>query len=283
MSKPKRPRKSDESGASPGFNIPPEARKMFEDAVRQHQAKEGFASDDQETVSKFAYDQMVKEYKAKLEKANADKEKFKTENAQLRKDKTAAEKRAQKLDVQVSDLNSKLDKAKNDLKSAKDEIKNLNDTLKKRPVETVVMSDDSEIKKLTKKLEKAEKDIDALESERDGLNDAIDEKGQEIENLKARTAELEGQLESLKEDEEETSGTITWETATRFTSDLFTEKRYKVMIARTGEYMSFTPDIEGKAICIDKSIDIPIMANYLDFEKRTFDVHQKGSTMVIFF
>lgn len=283
MTKPKKPKKSDENTASPGFNIPPEARKMYEEAVKQHQAKEGFASNDQETVSKFSYDKMEKEYKTKLEKANADKEKFKSENAELRKGKAAAEKRVQKLDGQISDLNGKIDKAKEDLKEARDEIKKLNDSLKRRPVETIVKSDDSEIKKLGKKLEKAEESRHSLESEIDGLNATIGERDQEIEKLKARIWELEGQLESLTGEEQEIAGTITWETSTTFTSDLFSEKRYRVMMSRTGEYMSFTPDIEGKAICIDNSIDIPMMADLKDFEKRTFDAHQDGKTLIIFF
>lgn len=60
-------------------------------------------------------------------------------------------------------------------------------------------------------------------------------------------------------------GVVRRSTETRFDSDLFTERRYLVRLARNGHTISFTPDVEGPATCIDHGINLPRPKDLIPF------------------
>ncbi|AMK13765.1 hypothetical protein AUP07_0716 [methanogenic archaeon mixed culture ISO4-G1] len=283
MAKPKKSKKSEDSQKPPSFNVVPEAYEMYEKARQEQQAHAVFTSKDNETVSKLKYDNMEKDYKKKLDKAVKDKDKFKNENAELRKENSKLQKSEDALKKQINQQNKTIEEKKKELERSQTEIKTLKDNLKKRPVEKVVEKDDSEIKKLNKKLESVTASLETEKSENGKLHEQIEDKDSEIEELKGKISDLEKELESHVKGEPETAGTIVWDSPTSFKSDLFTEKRYAVKLARSGEYITFTPDIEGKAVCIDNVIDLPAIGDYLNYESRTFEAQLNGKTLIIFF
>ncbi len=52
-------------------------------------------------------------------------------------------------------------------------------------------------------------------------------------------------------------------------SDLFSSPRYLVRMSRDGRRMRFSPDIEGRAICRDGAIDMPLLAELVPFSEPT--------------
>ena len=61
-------------------------------------------------------------------------------------------------------------------------------------------------------------------------------------------------------------GVVRRSTATRFDSDIFTDGKYLVRLARNGRSISFTPDVEGSAICIGGGIELPRMRDIIPFQ-----------------
>jgi len=102
----------------------------------------------------------------------------------------------------------------------------------------------------------------------------------EKESLKKRVEELESEIEN-KPDSLDSIGIVQWLTETVFFSDLFTEKKYSVRLARSGEYMTFLPDVEGKCRCEGGKIVIPDMGRYLDFKKTDFQAYADGKMIRI--
>ncbi|MBR6213360.1 MAG: hypothetical protein IKQ67_01770 [Candidatus Methanomethylophilaceae archaeon] len=97
----------------------------------------------------------------------------------------------------------------------------------------------------------------------------------EKESLEKRVEELESKIEN-KPDSLDSIGTVQWLTETEFFSNLFTEKKYSVRLVRSGEYMTFLPDVEGKCRCEGGKIIIPDMGRYLDFKKTDFQLMLTG-------
>ena len=274
----------------PKINITPEMREMYEKAKREAMGEPVFTSDQNETVPKLRFDNLEAEYKK-------EKKDWADEKKRLKKELTDSKKEIQKLSSQVKEkdktiesLNEKLKTSTDNLKKANGEIEDLRKQLKEKPVETVVKQDDAKIDELNKKLEAQNKELEEKKGENGSLNAKIEELEGQITALKQRIDELEQENSNLKNgsgyeegSESDSVGCIEWASPTQFRSPLFKDGRYSVKLARSGEYITFTPDVEGKAICCDQSIEIPSLSRYLTFQKRSYEafVHENSIRILL--
>ena len=241
---------------------------------------EVFSSPDNEMVSKVKYDNLEKEYKKKLGKANEEKDHFKKDNQTLREDKGRLENKLKETGEMLQNSEAEVKSLKDQLRSEQQNSKDLAQQLKERPVETIIQKDDSEIESLKKKKKAVEDELDHEKEQVSKLEKEIDCLQAEKESLEKRVKELESEIEN-KPDSLDSIGTVQWLTETEFFSDLFTEKKYSVRLARSGEYMTFLPDVEGKCRCEGGKIVIPDMGRYLDFKKTDFQAYADGKMIRI--
>ncbi|MDO5854035.1 MAG: hypothetical protein Q4Q62_08405 [Thermoplasmata archaeon] len=226
---------------------------------------------ERDTVPKEDHDEEVaglKDEKEKLRKKNDD---LKREKERLVEERDALDARLKSAMDRCSKLESDLDERSDALLGRDAEIGRLREDLRKASsnrqhlIDTAVAGKNAEIQDLTSRMVR-------MGEERDSLTAELREASDEIESLKARIAELEsgtavsaGVISEGAEFCGEVCGTVSRDASDSFSSDLFSDGRYRVALARNGGYVRFSRDVEGRAVCSGGRIVIPDLETYLPF------------------
>lgn len=241
------------------------------------------------TVSQKAHEDAVNELKDKISNLDTKLSETKDELASVRGEKDDYKSRFDRKLEENRALEEENEGLKTRNRELSDKVQDLDGKLKRRAEETVVVRDDAEIKRLGKeveglktKLKSKEDEYEALESENASLKAGIDDLEKEIQALresKVESMSLEGEGEIRLSAAERVRRT----SPTTFESALFTDKKYLVKLARSGRTISFTPDVEGAAVCVDGTIRLPRLADLVPFDGETeYDTMiRDGSEIVV--
>lgn len=204
---------------------------------------------------------------------------------------------------EIAKLRKKLDETKDELKDARDERNSYKSRFEKKVEELKAAEERNndlveDKRRLTEEnaglkeslknasrsnaqndaseLSKLRKDNRRLSDDCEKLSEELDSVRKELTDAKAAKADAEFRLgEILKEQEKASAsapaldmgpvGTVSRINPDTLRSDLFTHPRYKAVISRDGSRLTFTPDIEGGAVCRDGRITLPKLATMLDY------------------
>lgn len=189
--------------------------------------------------------------------------------------------KVRELEGEISSLRSKVEELKasesamEQLRSERselgDRVRALQAKVDSAPKEPKVVRDDTEVKRLQKEKREIESEMESVRTE---LDDAL----ASLESERHRVADLEAELEMARDAARassplssvgEVSGKVTRTSPSTMESDLFSSPRYLVRMSRDGRRMRFSPDIEGRAICRDGAIDMPLLAELVPFSEPT--------------
>lgn len=241
------------------------------------------------TVSQKAHDDAVNGLKEKISSLDGKLTETKEELAGVRKERDDYKDRFGKKLDEIKTLTEENEGLKSRNRELSDRIKDLEDKLKRKAEETEVVRDDAEIERLSNevdglkaKLKSKEDECETLESERASLISEKEELEGEIRNLREfriETATVDTAVDTGSQTEEKVRRT----SPTTFESVLFTDRKYLVRLARSGRTISFTPDVEGAALCVDGTIKLPRLAELVPFNGETdYDaVIRDGSEIVV--
>ena len=222
------------------------------------------------TVSQKVHEDAINELKERISDLESKIDEIKEDRTKIREERDDYKTRFETKVDENKKLSSDLDDLKGKNRDLSDRVGELENALKKKAAETVVVRDDAEVERLNKendglkeKLKKSEEQRESLESEVTALQTRVDSMKSEIDDLLNRnyvTGEIHVELEQNQ------MGTVRRSTATRFESDLFDDGKYLVRLARNGRSISFTPDVEGSAICIGGGIELPRLKDLVPFQ-----------------
>lgn len=266
-------------------NLSEEERAQYLKATGQNQritASEG-------TVSQKTHEDAVKELKEKISTLDTKLTEAKEDLTAVRGERDEYKGRFEKKLEEIKTLTDDNDELKSRNRELSDKVQDLEGKLKKRAEETEVVRDDAEIERLSKevdglkaKLKSKEDECETLESEKASLISEKEGLEREIRNLResgTEAVDVDTAAETKPQPEEKVRRT----SPTTFESELFTDQKYLVRLARSGRTISFTPDVEGAAICVDKTISLPKLADLVPFRGETeYDtVVRDGSEIVV--
>ena len=136
------------------------------------------------------------------------------------------------------------------------------------------------VKDLNKKLEESESELAKLKSDYEGLKTTVDRLNETIAGFDAERAIFEdtlalknNEIESLKSSpeltQEQTSENVTGEVIRRSPSELYSEMisdgRYDIKLAKDGSHMLIVPNVEGIAVCVNHCIRLPRLGDLIPF------------------
>jgi len=210
--------------------------------------------------------------KKEIEKLKGDIERLKKDNSSLRAESSSWEQRFNDTRMALKDSEDALDDITKRYSQAISRIDGLEKELASRPKSPTKAEENDEIASLRGQLSDARTGMDRLTTENTGLTDRVREQESAIVSLKAEIEALRvrGSAEPAEDDGEQKAeriGKVTLASAIRFESELFEYDVYRVTIDRTGERISFRPDIEGKCPCMNGAIEIPMLTKYVKFDK----------------
>ena len=221
------------------------------------------------SVSQKVHEDTVNELKEKISGLESKLEEVKEDRTDIRNERDDYKKRFETKVEEIKKLTDDLDELKSNNRKLADKVTELENALKKKASETTVVRDDAEIERLNKeikglkdKLKDSEEQCESLASDNTALKTRIETMESEIRDIRNHTFKMG---EEYFDSEPDTIGVVCRSTETRFDSDLFTERRYLVKLARNGHTISFTPDVEGSAICIDGGINLPRLKDLIPF------------------
>ena len=222
-------------------------------------------------VSQKAHEDAINELKEKISDLESKLDEIKQDRTKIREERDDYKTRFETKVEENKKLNSDLDDLKGKNHDLSDRVGELENALKKKAAETVVVRDDAEVERLNKeneglkkKLKESEEQRESLESEITALETKMDSMESELDDLRSRNYVI-GEIHI--DPEQEQMGIVRRSTATRFDSDLFDDGKYLVRLARNGHSISFAPDVEGSAICINGGIELPRLKDLVPFQE----------------
>lgn len=254
----------------------------------------GFVAEKDESVSQKAHEDAVNELKEKIRKLEEQLESVRNDKKNVVDERDQARRSFENANNRANELQESLDAKNDECRRLREENQKLGDKIDGYRSERSDMTDaalrekNDEIDRLGKKLTRAENDRDRLSSENQDLSDRVSNLEKENSRLQHEKEELgnamakaSGTMNEAIVVEGEVCGTIARRTPDSFSSDLFRDGNYDVRISRDGSYIRFTPDVEGKATCIDGSIRLPAMADMMRFEEPVeYDAIKVGETEI---
>ncbi len=222
------------------------------------------------TVSQKVHEDAINELKEKISDLESKIDEIKDDRTKIREERDDYKTRFETKVDENKKLNSDLDDLKAKNRDLSDRVGELENALKKKAAETVVVRDDTEIKRLNK-------ENDGLKGKLKESNDRCETLESEITALGAKLKSMESKFDDLRsqnyvrgkihvDSEENHVGIVRRSTETRFDSALFNDGKYLVRLARNGHSISFTPDVEGSAICVDGGIELPRLKDLVPFQ-----------------
>ena len=247
------------------------------------------SSDENETVTLVRHNEIIGEYKDKIEKLNSKMEEGRKTIQTLRDEKATAENKVEKLKQQCAELQASADEKQARLNENADEINRLKKEKTQLEKDVDNAAQDAQ-KDLMKDLEASQKRIDALQDDKLALEQRIRELETQIGVLRADKDELNAKLEEFSSaqfqripEQPDIVGTIIRTGPISFTSTLFISPRYFVGAAKTGAYLSFDPNIQGNIECIDHTLSVPGLDKLFPYRGTTnHSVVKKGSKLLIY-
>ena len=241
------------------------------------------------TVSQKVHEDTVNELKERISSLEAKLTETKGELTEARGERDDYKGRFEKKLEEVKTLSEENDGLKTRNRELSERIRELGDKLKTKAEQTEVVRDDAEIGRLGKeveglkaKLKSKEEECETLEAERTSL--ATEKEGLEAEIRSLRESRIETMaLDTAVETESPSEEKVRRTSPTTFESALFTDRKYLFRLARSGRTISFAPDVEGAAVCVDGTISLPRLAELVPFRgEAEYDaVVRDGSEIVV--
>ena len=247
-----------------------------------------------QTVSKVKHDEEIAQLKEKIRKKDEKINDLNQTRDDLRQEKDLYKARWERAHADLeteqkktADLREELRKANNQIDSLQKEVKTLNSqtiNVKVPEAETETASklkkSEKAVKDLNKKLEESESELAKLKSDYESLKTTVDRLNETIAGFDAERAIFEdtlalknNEIESLKNSpeltQEQTSEIVTGEIIRRSPSELYSEMisdgRYDVKLAKDGSHMFIVPNVEGIAVCVNHCIRLPRLGDLIPF------------------
>lgn len=252
---------------------------LSEEELRRYNAAMGITATiegedaEKQVVSKVKHDEEVSSLKEKIVKKDEKIGELGKEKKELTKERDSYKK-------QLGDVKKELKIEKEKVLKLTNEKKEVSESFEKFKKLSNSSADADK-----QKVAELEGNVGVLKSEKTGLSNQIELLKKEIEELKAehgqKVAELEGRLTEINEENESLrqrpviaeeehpsadSGVLKRISASELYSEMFTDGRYDVKIARSGSHMLFIPNLEGSAECKDNMIILPRLSELLPFK-----------------
>ena len=208
-------------------------RKDLEKAKKENEKLSKEADKNREAAEKY------KPYKERFEKKNEEHKALQAECEELKQSNSA-----------LRQANEQLNK---DIKSMS------------KPQREVPADVKKELEEEQKKNRKLSSELSALQDEKSDLEADAEAKARDLADARDRIASLQAELDASS-GKRDLMGTVSRPEPTVLVSDLFTKRRYKAVISRDGTKITFTPDIEGGAVCENGRICLPKLESYVDFD-----------------
>lgn len=228
----------------------------------------GSKAEDLDDLDKTIED--LKAIRKDLEKAKKENEKLAKE---VEKSKEAAEKykpykeRFEKKNEEHKALQTECE----GLKQSNSALRQANDQLNKdiksmsKPQKEVPADVKKELEEEQRKNRKLSSELSALQDRSSELEAGIESQARDLADAREKIESLQAELDARSE-KKDLMGKVSRPEPTVLVSDLFTKRRYKAVISRDGTKMTFTPDIEGGAVCENGRICLPKLESYVDFD-----------------
>lgn len=210
-------------------------------------------------------------------------QKFKERNSKLARDNDELNRRLKKLNEDYSTSSSSLNKMNSRLSEKDAEIASLSEKIKE--LERKIREDKGVITALTSRKNSSEEcnSLRSVSKDLEAANAAILEKDAEIARLNGeleRARANSGPLPSVPVDPE-LIGSVVRRTESDLYSDLFSDGRYTVRLARDVSTLTFIPDVSGRAVCSNHTIRLPLLATYVGFGAPVaYRLYRGGAGMV---
>lgn len=219
------------------------------------------------TVSQKEHEDKTSKLKDEIEKLNSKLNELKDEAKKAREECGSYRERFENKVDELRNAEGRIEELRSTNHELSSENARLNETIKNIP-RTNAQRYDSELRKVKKQLDDAN-------SENSDLTDKLEAVRKELAEIKAEKSDLEFKLAEIEKNQEKPAspmlnagpiGTVRRISADTLSSDLFTCPRYKAIISRDGSRLTFTPDIEGGAVCRECRITLPKLATMLDYD-----------------
>lgn len=236
------------------------------------------ATEGQETVSRYKFDQMKKDLDEKLRKSEDKNKKTSDELKKVREERDAALRRAEKAEKESETKDERISGLEKTVGEMDGRIKGFEKREKSRESVTPAKETPREVS-LANDLRTAQDRISELETELDYMDYIIGE----MADIMSDPPEKEPSQEHAATSSEapEPVGKIVRSGPSELTSDLFVLPRYKVTLARSGSYISFEPDVDGHGICVDGTISLPALEGLIGYRGREeYSVFRDGKRLV---
>ena len=249
-----------------------------------------------QTVSKVKHDEEIAQLKEKIRKKDEKINDLNQARDELRQEKDLYKARWERAHADLeteqkktADLREELRKANNQIDSLQKEVKTLNSqtvNVKVPEAETETASklkkSEKAVKDLNEKLEESESELAKLKSDYESLKTTVDRLNETIAGFDAERAIFEdtlalknNEIESLKSSpeltQEQTSEIVTGEIIRRSPSELYSEiisdGRYDIKLAKDGSHMLIVPNVEGIAVCVNHCIRLPRLGDLIPFAR----------------
>lgn len=229
---------------------------------------------EQETVTKFRFDHMKKDLEDRISRLEKKAEDASKELKDIREDRDRAVKRADKAEKAVSEKDLQIEELKKDIVDKDRTIAELQKKGEQNPPEKETPRERS----LNQELVGLKKRYSELETDLEYSHYLIDEmmalwpEPEEEPSAPERAAVPEGPSPV---------GTAVRSGPSEIRSNLFVLPRYRAALARSGKYISFEPDVNGRAVCRDGTMTLPALEGLIGYRGREeYPVFRDGNRLI---
>ena len=245
-------------------NLSEQERKAF---ARQTGRTLGKITSEEAKVPQKVHEDKVRALEDEISALKAKLEDMKDERNQIREERDAYKDRFERKLEELGEANSALESLRSGRSELSEKVRMLQARIDSVPKEPKVVRDDTEIRRLQKEKRDVESDLEKAREEVERTLSDLESERERSRELEARLAEVgEGIRPSRELPEGEIMGKVVRSSPSTMRSELFDRPRYTVRISRDGHGMKFKPDIEGRAICKDGAIDLPLLGRLIPFD-----------------
>ncbi len=229
--------------------------------------------DGKETVPKSKFDELNEKYKEKSAEYERKLADLRKKNGELAAERDTEKTKTDELRKKNREQEEKIGELQDAVRSRDDEIKGLKKAAAERNADRETPAE----RNLRQDLANAKNRYSELETSADYMDYLIDEMSLIIEELSVP-----------EEPEEETpagpepAGKMVRTGPSDLESDLFTVPRYRGVLAKSKEYITFEPDMNGLVSCTDHRITIPALEKHLGYRGREeYTVFRDGRKLIV--
>lgn len=260
-------RQAGRSGFTAGRNEPDlsglseEERAQFD---RKYNRTKGGIRSEEGTVPQKVHEDRVRDLEGQISVLKGTVDGLKDEKAGIRKERDDYKARFERKVEELQKAEDDLESVRKERAGLAEENRDLRARLESAPKAPAPVRDDAEERRLRKEVSGLRSELEEARGERDEAAAELDAERARVRELEARVAELESSARP-QEPRDEPVGTVRRTSPTRLESELFTEPRYRIVLSRDGHRMTFSPDVEGRTLCTDCAIELPVMEMKLPF------------------